>query len=280
MITSLAAVLALKAAFMGPADPVVTQNIVYATVGGTELAMDVYTPPDAHGKLLPGVIVVHGGAWISGKREMMAQLCDQIARQGMVAATVSYRLAPKSKWPAMIDDVQTAVRFFRANAQKFSVDPNRIGAAGASAGAHLALLTGYTETRDPKPTINPEFSSRTKAVLDLFGPVDMNRDFPPSLDPVFFAVLGKARKDSVEVIKAASPATYISKTSSPTFIFHGKADPLVPFSQAELLESLLKAQSVPYETAFLDGIGHEVKLDDKACTEAIGRGIAFLKKHL
>ena len=128
--------------------PKVEPDVVYSKVGDTELKMDLYYPSETAPKTNAAVIVIHGGAWISGDRKQMALLAQYFASRGLFAASVQYRLAPKAVWPAMLDDVQTGVRFLRANATKYGFDPNRIGATGASAGGRLSLLLGTCDTRD------------------------------------------------------------------------------------------------------------------------------------
>src|SRR5687768_5217391 len=123
----------------------VTPDVVYARVAGEELAMDIYQPAALSREPRPAVVALHGGAWMSGTRKHMARICEAIAAQGMVAATASYRLAPKHKWPAMLDDAKASVRFLRANAAKYNLDPKRIGATGVSAGGHLALFLGFID---------------------------------------------------------------------------------------------------------------------------------------
>ncbi len=259
----------------------VRSDIEYASVAGESLRMDLYLPATEPKSARPAVVVIHGGAWMAGKRQDMAELCKAIAQRGMAAATVSYRLAPKHHWPAMLDDVQTAVRFLRHRAKDFEIDPRRIGAAGASAGGHLAIFLGVRDTRDPKPSLYPKQSSRVRAVLDLFGPTDLaSPDFPPTLDPAFALVLGKPRKQAAAEIRDASPIHFVDKRSAPLFIYQGLADPLVPPSQSRLLEQAYRKLGLTVEARYLEGIGHEVKPDNPASFAALSEGLAFLAKHL
>ncbi len=261
--------------------PRVDLDVAYAKVGDTELKMDLYYPDPAAPKTNAAVVVIHGGAWISGDRKQMAQLSQYFASRGLFAAAVQYRLAPKSTWPAMIDDVQTATRYLRANAAKFGFDPKRMGACGASAGGHLSLLLGNTETRDPSPVENKGISSKVQAVFDIFGPTDLSRDFPASLDGVFRLVLGKDKKDAADTIHDASPLNFVSKKSAPTFIFQGLADPLVNPSQSRYLEAKMKEVGVPVQAVYVEGVGHELPVDknDKV-KEAVVKGTDWLIKYL
>lgn len=258
------------------------QDVTYQKIGDQELQMTVFQPADYIKKPAPAVMVVHGGAWMAGSRQEVAPFCERIAANGMIAASISYRLAPASHYPAMIDDVQTAVRFFRANAARFGASPDRIGACGFSAGGQLVLLLGTTDTLAKNPALYPNVSSRVKAVFDLFGPYDMtdSKDFPPAVDYILKTVLGKERKDATEEIKAASPATYLTKDDAPIFIYQGLNDPLVPQHQARALEAKLGELGIKHRAVYLEGVGHEVPLQRPEVRKAVADGIAFLKANL
>lgn len=263
--------------------PKVDLDVVYAKVGSDELKMDIYYPTTPKSGPSPAFVAVHGGAWMGGKRQDMAELCQAAAAKGFLAATVQYRLAPRSKWPAMIDDVQTAVRYLRANATKYEIDPKRIAAGGASAGGHLSLLLGYRETRDPKPEHFPKESSKVAAVLDIFGPTDLARDYPSTFDFLYPAVFGKPKSESAKDVEEASPITYIAK-GVPTFIVHGTADAVVPIAQSKRLRERLEQTKVPVEAIYIEGMGHSDGGDDpamrKAFREALDKGLDFVLKHL
>src|SRR5690348_14413320 len=125
----------------------VEKDIVFSKVAGTELKMDIYQPA-VSGKNRPVAIVIHGGGWSGGDKTQLAEMGRVFARNGFVSGNISYRLSPKFKWPAMIDDAQTAVRYMRANATKYGIDKKRFVAAGASAGGHLSLFLGFADTLD------------------------------------------------------------------------------------------------------------------------------------
>jgi len=260
--------------------PSVETDIVYAKVAGEELKLDMYRPAAASSSPLPCIVVIHGGAWISGKRSDMAPMCEGLARGGFVAATVSYRLAPKHKWPAMLDDVQTSVRFLRANAAKYGIDPKRIGAAGASAGGHLALFLGVRDTRDTNPSEYPKFSSRVSVVFDIFGPTDLTQGFPDAIEPLYPLVLGKKRSEAAAELRDASPIFFLSEKSAPVFILHGETDTIVPISQSRALEAKLKELKVPVQAAYIPNMGHEVNRAIPECSKALDDAFAWLRRHL
>lgn len=269
----------LLAAVLATTDPML--DVVYSKPAPeTELKMDIYRPEKAIRQPSPCVVVIHGGAWMSGKRQDMTAFCTELAKRGVVAATVQYRLAPKFKWPAMLDDVQTAVRYLRANAAKYEIDPNRIGAMGASAGGHLSLFLGARETRDPKPTEFASTSSRVRAVFNIFGPVDMLNDFPSTLDGLYLIVLGKQRVDAAEEIRSASPYYCLDASMCPVFTIHGDQDPLVPVKQANRLDEKLKELKRPHELRIIAGMAHEVPLKDAAKMKNFNDGLDWLIKEL
>lgn len=256
-------------------------TVTYSTPAeGVEMKMDLYQPERKNGERVPAVVVVHGGAWMTGNRKDMASLAQNFAKEGFLAASVSYRLAPRFKWPAMLDDVQTAVRYLRSNAEMLQIDPNRIGAAGASAGGHLSLLLGFRETRDPGPKEFPGVSSRVSVVFNIFGPTDMRRDFPTSLDGMFELVLGQRKAEASETIRLASPVEWITKDDAPVFTVHGEKDPLVPVAQARWLKEVLDKNGITNEMVIVPGMVHSINLQDQAQMKAIVDGTAFLKKHL
>ena len=245
-------------------------DIVYREVDGQRLMMDVY-PAAGRSARSPAVIVIHGGAWMSGNRQEMDALCIALSQNGMVAATIDHRLAPGSKWPAMLDDARAAVRFLRANAARYGIDPERVGAAGVSSGAHLSLMLGLSG--DP--------SSRVMSVLNLFGPTDLTRDYSPFLAQAMSEqVLGKELADAREDIRAFSPVTYVTSDDAPVFTVHGRADLIVPVVQAERLDRALSNAGVPHTMLLIDGMGHGIDFDNKAEMEAVSDGIAFLRAAL
>lgn len=263
----------------------VEKDVLYSKAGGEELRMDIHRPADAGDKVLPCVVVIHGGAWIAGQRADMSAIAEAFAQKGVVAANISYRLAKAPKfhrWPSMLDDAQSAVRFVRANAAKYRIDPDRIGAAGASAGAHLSLFLGSRDTRDPNPPDHPGVSSRVAAVLDLFGPTDMTQDYPKTvaIDFLFQTVLGKPRAQADAEIRDASPLNFMDAKSAPVFIVQGTVDPLVNIHQSQILEAKLKELGVPVEARYVEGMGHGGDANDPKIRTAYEAGIDWLVARL
>lgn len=259
----------------------VDMNIVYAKPGGEEVMMDIHQPrldADTVTKA-PAVVLIHGGGWIAGQRSDIGHVASKLAEQGFVVANISYRLAPKHKFPAFMHDAQTAVRFLRANSEKYGIDPNRIGSMGFSAGAHMAVMLGTTESWESKGEFSA-FSSKVKAVFNVFGPIDMSKTFPPAVDNLFLMVLGKKKAEAAEEIKRGSPITYINKNTAPIFTLHGTKDDIVPVEQASILKGALDKAGVANETVIVDGMRHGINESDPKQVEGVAKGIAWLKKHL
>lgn len=261
--------------------PKVDTNVVYREVAGEKMMLDFYHPVTAEEGPTPCVIVIHGGSWMSGQRQDMSFLCQNLSKQGLAAATVSYRLAPKNKWPSMIEDVQSATRFLKENAGKYNIDPNRFASSGASAGGHLALLLGLTDNWEKDTTFCKDQSSRVQAVFNIFGPTDLQNDFNVMLtNVVAMQVLGKAATDAKEDMKRLSPITYVAKGAPPVFTVHGRTDGLVPVKQAERLAEAYQKAGSTHQLTIIEDMGHEVDLTRPEVVKAMADGIAFLQLHL
>ncbi len=258
----------------------VERDIVYREVYGEKLTMTVMSPELPEGQPWPCVVVLHGGSWMMGRKEDMHEICAMIASKGMVAATVQYRLAPKSKYPAMLEDAQAAVRYLRANSGRYHIDPMRMGACGASAGGQLALMLGFTDAKDPKAE-NGRWSSQVSSVLDLFGPTDMSKDYGAKFDIVYTMVLGKPKEQASKEIAAASPVNHVTTGGTSVFIVHGDQDDIVPPMQSKRLMSKLDETKSEYEFVSIPGMGHGPNAPTmKAFKEAVSKGIDFLARKL
>jgi dienelactone hydrolase len=209
-------------------------------------------------------------------------LCIRAAQRGYVCATASYRLAPRHQFPAPVEDVKAAVRFLRANAAKYSIDPAYIGATGGSAGGHLVLMLGLTgrmklfEGSGP----NPEQSSEVQAVVNYYGPVDLTESYFKSVDavevlPLFLGGdLAHEWKGHVE----ASPLFYVTPMSAPILTIHGTQDTYVSYDHAAAITAKLREAQVDTELETIEGAGHGFKGPDAERAEA--RLFGFFEKHL
>ena len=228
------------------------KDITYCTAGGVDLKADIYAPNNASGPAAL-VVYVHGGAWVSGDKASGAGARDipALLDAGFAVAGVNYRLAPDFKFPAMIEDVKCAIRFFRANAAAYGFDPARIGAWGGSAGGHLVSLLGLAGPSAGFDTGQyADYSSAVQAVVDMFGPADLTVDFAGAAGQLRANVFGSFSP------AAASPVTYASPGDPPFLILHGDQDNVVPLAQSQRLLQALQAAGVPAELVVVQHAGH------------------------
>jgi len=229
-----------------PASGASESNVVYGVVDGTKLLLDVYRP--ATGKPpYPAVILIHGGGWSAFDKSTMAGMGRLLAHYGFVAFAIDYRLlsGPKNLWPAQLDDAQRAVRWVRANAKKYDVDPAHIGAFGHSAGAQMAALLGELDTRDNSDPALAAYSSKVQAVVDVDGPTDFTIVRDPEDLPFLAHLFGGSQEQKPNVWKSASPALNVTRETAPFLIFHGTQDHEVDITQAEELVAALEKDGVP-----------------------------------
>ncbi len=241
-----------------PEGVVFEKNVVYGKGGGEDLTLNLSRPQQAAGPL-PCVLVIHGGGWAAGSKEGHNNLTWEFAKRGYVSATVGYRFAPKSLFPAQIEDVKCAVRYLRANAEKLGVDPQRIGATGFSAGGHLSLMLGVMGKDDGLEGEGgcAEQPSQVNAVVAFFGPTDfVNVEFPEASRGIVSKWIGGTRDQKKEEYRKASPVTYVTKGDAPTLMIQGTKDPLVPHDQAYRMADALTAAGVPGRVDLILGAGH------------------------
>jgi acetyl esterase/lipase len=250
--------------------------------------LDLFLPKDDGKSLRPAVIVIHGGAWRSGDKRQLRNLAELFARRGYVAAAINYRLAPKWSYPAQLDDCQRAVRWLRKNAKEFLVDPKRFGAAGASAGGHLALLLGTREVRDDSDPDLKGISSKVQCVLSICGPTDLTdkryaqaaRD--SDLGKILIEFVGKPYDEAPNLWKEASPIYHVSPDDAPTFIIHGDQDSIVPFEQSVRFAEALRKVGVEVQLVAIKGMDHGPTTSEQRdeLMKAVGQALEFFDKHL
>lgn len=275
----------LRAQFSPFANTTLQRDIIYAAPGGEPLKLDLCLPDSD--KPVPLVIWVHGGGWMAGDKMMAAAvpLTARLLNAKIAVASINYRFSNVAKFPAQLYDCKAAVRWLRANAVTYGIDPNRIAVAGDSAGGHLVALLGTTADR---PELegdegNPGVSSRVVAVCDFFGPTDFpdwNKGNPKpqayedANDPIAKLIGGKIA-DNLDKARAASPIYYVDAKSSPFYILHGDADDTVPIAQSEMLNEALQKAGVPSTLYVVHGEGHEFK-----SPAAFDHAFAFLRHYL
>ncbi len=237
----------------------VVTDVPYCQQEGEVLRADVYFPVADSPAPHPAVVHLHGGGWRQGSKEV-ANLLPQVKAlqaQGVLVLSVNYRLAPAYRFPAMIEDAKCAVRYLRANAPAYRLDPQHIGAMGGSAGGHLAALLGLTDESagwDVGPYLTQ--SSQVQAVVDFFGPTDLTTlPNTPEFQALLQEVFGTADRTS-PILRQASPLTYVHPGAPPFLIVQGLADTVVPPDQSQRLAMALQEAGVPVETLWVQHGGH------------------------
>lgn len=248
-------------------------DIAYAAKSQAQ-KLDIYLPDEGDGPF-PVILSIHGGAFKSGDKgdnQVMPML--EGLKRGYAIVSINYRLSQEAIFPAQIYDVKAAVRWVRANAKQYKLNPDKIAAWGGSAGGHLSAMVGTSgnvkELEDMSQG-NADQSSRIQAVVDWFGPTDflkMDEQLKESkvnnpqthsiADSPESQLIGRNLTDAPDLVKAANPETYITKDDPPFFIQHGLIDNLVPYQQsvnlAKKLEQVIGKESVTIE--LLPNSGH------------------------
>ncbi len=237
-------------------DARVIRDLEYARANGKPLLLDLYLPEHAQGKL-PVIVSIHGGGWHGGQKERSPGL--HFTRYGYAVASVDYRLTGEAVFPAQIEDCKAAVRWLRAHAAFYGLDPDRFGAWGASAGGHLSALLGTSGgVAELEGNLgNSSYSSRVQAVVDYFGPIDVALWYRQKKQEDA-ALIGGPVTGNERRLALANPITYVDRGDPPTLIAHGRQDPLVPMSQSQLFEEALRKAGVPVQLHLVPGAGHSV----------------------
>jgi acetyl esterase/lipase len=260
------------------ANAAVERSLVYKRVNGLVLALDLYRPEGTSG-LLPVILCVHGGHWDAGGKDRCPAIT--LVQDGYAVASINYRPTRVAPFPAQIEDCKAAVRWLRANASTYNLDPDRIGVWGYSSGAHLAALLG---TSGGVPELegsgdNMRYSSQVQAVCVVAGPSDlltMTNLGPRRTSAIEGLLGGRLKEDKAKAI-AASPIHYVSKDDPPFLIVHGEGDRVIPVEQGQRLYEELKKVGV---NAILKTphVGHQaIQMDSLKDAEIFFD--ATLKKH-
>lgn len=257
------------------------------------MKMDILKPQSK--TPLPAIVYVTGGGFINANKDNGIQLRMHLAEAGYVVASIEYRVAPTAVFPQPLEDVKASIRYLRANAKKFNIDPDRIGIVGGSAGGYLTAMAGVTTTFDKGENLDQ--SSSVKAAVDLYGLSDLTRigdDYSDAVkeahksagatealwvngSPVFGGRDGGILADPAAA-KAADPMTYVGKNSAPMLLMHGTKDFVVSPSQTDLLFQALRKEGIPSDRYLVEGAAHGGVYWDQA--EALSIITDFFNKYL
>lgn len=252
----------------------VISNVEYGKVGDRALVLNIIRPKVLPKEPMPVVIWIHGGGWSGGNKESGTALLTPFAEKGYFCFSVAYRLSGEAIWPAQIQDCKCAIRWIRAHAGEYNIDPNRIGVWGGSAGGHLVALLGTTggvRTLEGNGGWQDQ-SSRVQAVCDWYGPTDFMKMYEEKAknDIVLEKMKDASGRDMISILlggpfwelpglcRQSSPLSYVSKDDPPFLIMHGDADALGLLSQSEMLDDALRKVGVESELMVMKGMGHQL----------------------
>jgi len=239
-------------------------NIVFRDIQGQELLADVYRPDSE--AILPGVIMIHGGAWIAGDKWHVVDHARRLAKADFVVMAINYRLSPAVQWPAQWDDCREALRWLAQHADDWKVDSQKLATWGYSAGGQLSLMMALDQPAD---------LPRIKACVAGGSPCDLA--MIPAKSRVLAAFLGGSREEVPERYRDASPITRLSQDDPPLFFFHGERDALVPVDNAR--HAYLQARQVGIAAEYVEApaLGHLMTFLDARARE---KAIDFLRAKL
>lgn len=247
-----------------PSGITVTKDVVYKETPEKTLKLDIYRA-DSIQEVRPLLVFIHGGSWKKGNKDDYRRYLVDYALKGYVTATLSYRFSQEAIFPAALDDVVCGLKWLKAHAAEYNFDPDQVAVIGGSAGGHLAMMIGYhANDRDYAGDCDyPGTDAKVKAVVNLYGPVDLTTDFAinhPSVKQLIGQDFSETTKSAYE---ACSPITFISSDDPPTLTFHGTIDDIVPIVQADMLDEALKEEKIPSYYHRLDGWPHTMDLSLK-----------------
>ena len=269
-----------------PAGTTAQRDIAYAAGGHERQKLDLFVP--AGSGPFPLIIWIHGGAFRMGDKSGIPFDPPPLAylSEGYALASLNYRLSQHARFPAQIEDCKAAVRWLRAHAAQYRLDPQRFGAWGPSAGGHLVTLLGVTGgVKAFEAGADLAISSRVQCVVDYFGPTDflqMDAQRLPdgmihdAADSPESELIGGAIQQNKEAARRANPITYVTRDAPPFLVVHGDHDSLVPYGQSVLLVQALQRVDVPVDFYTVKGAGHGNFADP--AVPALTK--AFLRRHL
>ena len=268
------------------------EGITYVNHGGRDLQLDLYVPTTRQQRAgtsvaAAGVVLVHGGGWRSGYRDNMAPLAQRLAQRGIAEATISYRLSDEAKYPAPIHDVKAALRWMRANAAQYGIDPARIAVGGGSAGGQIASLAGVTNglARFDPDAGGSAVSSAAQAIINIDGLSDftseaarVNEDDPAKKPSAAGYWFGGGYAEKAPLWAEASPTSYVS-AATPPVLFIGSAQLRFSVGREEMVGKL-SAAGVASKVVLLPDSPHSFWLFDPWITPTADAIADFLGKQL
>jgi acetyl esterase/lipase len=257
-------------------------DIVYSTVDGVDLIVDVLRPEDRPNPR-PAVLIIHGGGLVQGSRWDLGEAALNLALAGYATFSIEYRLfVPGEKtnpWPAQLDDVQLAMRWIRSNAETYNVDPDRVGAFGFSSGGQLAGMLGTRDTRDEAAEL-ADFSSKANCVVSMGGLFDFTfanaHPDSPETDAEMLGGSADALPDQ-EAYADFSPITFVDETSAPFLILQEGSPDIIPFEHPRRMVAALQDAGVQVSYSWFPEYTHETWF---TWAPEAPEAMAFYARHL
>ncbi len=294
------AIVLVVATFPGHAQTRSEQNIVYGMHSGLALLMDVHFPARSNGRAIVGI---PGSGWNMPlgydavplkQRGIGVTNWPALMDAGYTVFVINHRATPGFQYPAPVEDAQRAVRFIRANAQRFGINGERIGAFGASSGGHLVAMLGTLDGAGDPNDSDPvnRFSAKVQSVVAIYGVFDLKGVQTVIGAPALALFLGSrparggAPLNTAELrrVTEASPISHVTSDDAPFLLFHGDADQTVPFEQSPQMEAALKSAGVPVSFVAVPGGGHgadfQFKPGDPRLPDVIGRATKWFDTYL
>ena len=237
------------------------KDVVYATVDGKKLGLDIYMPAGV--QTPPLLVWVHGGAWRSRTKERVTMV---FVEHGIATASLDFRLSTEARFPAAVHDIKAAIRFLRANASEYGYRTDRIAISGSSSGGHLAALVGVTNGHTAlEGTVgdHPDQSSDVQAIVSYYGASNLTtilaQSTPHGLnvrEPALKLLLGALPESAKELAELASPVFHVDRSDPPLLLVHGDQDPQMPINQAHELEGAYKQLGLDVSLDVVHGAAH------------------------
>ena len=255
------------------------RDLVYANAG-RDLTLDVFYPKKSSEKGYPGVLLIYGGGWSSGEKANQIPMAQKLAAAGYVAVVPEYRLSPEAQYPAAVHDLKAAIRWMRANAEKYGLDESKIAVLGCSAGAQLATLLGTTgdvEKLEGSLGVTVQASS-VQAIVNIDGIVSFVHPEASSEGEYAAKWLGGYKNEVPEIWKEASPLEYVSENTPPT-LFINSSQPRFHAGRDDMIK-LLDKYNIYSEVHTLEGSPHSFWLVNPWFEPTYEFTVKFLDKVL
>jgi acetyl esterase/lipase len=282
LVTTLMFTLASVCALAQPASAF--KDVVYAEVDGKALGLDIYLPANAGAA--PLLVYVHGGAWRAGTKE--AQVPLEFVAAGYALASLDFRQTPEAPFPANLHDIKAGIRFLRAHADQYGYDADKIAIAGASSGAHLAVLAGVTNGHAELEGSVGDYldtSSDVQAILSYFAATDLTTILSQSTpfgvglrEPALTLLLGALPDQAPELAQLASPVYHVDANDPPLLLLHGDRDPQMPVNQSLQMLGSYEAQGL--DASFIPVHGAVHGGPEFFNAKHLDQALAFLRRTL